>query len=77
MREDKIPLVQKSGPRRLQRFDAIQAETPFLLLAQEDNRRHLLAACQRIVNIKILLSYIKESEMHQSFSFDMNLNLLM
>ena len=77
MREDKIPLVQKSGPRRLQRFDAIQAETPFLLLAQEDKRRHLLAGCEGIVNIKIVLSYIKANEMHENFSFDMNLNLLM
>ena len=31
-------LVQKFGLRQLQRLDAIQAETPFLLLNQEDKR---------------------------------------
>ena len=36
-----------------------------------------LAGCQGIVNIKIILSYIKANEMHENFSFDMNLNLLM
>ena len=32
-------LVQKFGLLQLQRLDAIQAETPFLLVDQEDKRR--------------------------------------
>ena len=34
-------------------------------------------SAQRIVNIKIILSYINANEMHENFSFDMILNLFM
>ena len=40
-RENKIDLYRSSGLRQLQRFDAIQAETPFLLLSHEEDRRRL------------------------------------
>ena len=38
-KKNKIDLVQKFGLRRLQRFDVIQAESPFLLNQEEDKRR--------------------------------------
>ena len=40
-RENKIDLYRSSGLRQLQRFYAIQAETPFLLPTHEEDRRRL------------------------------------
>ena len=37
--KNKIDLSKSWGLRRPQRFDAVQVESPFLLLTQEDKKR--------------------------------------
>ena len=58
-RENKIDLNRSSGLRQLQRFDAIQAETPFLLLTQEEDRKRL---CMRGAFIHIQNSLVDSEE---------------
>ena len=58
-RENKIDLYRSSGLRQLQRFYAIQAETPFLLLTLEEDRRRL---CTQDVFIHIQNSLVDNEE---------------
>ena len=58
-RENKIDLYRSSGLRQLQRFYAIQAETPFLLLTHEEDRRRL---CTQDAFIHIQNSLVDNEE---------------
>ena len=58
-RENKIDLYRSSGLRQLQRFYAIQAETPFLLLTHEEDRRML---CTQDAFIHIQNSLVDNEE---------------
>ena len=58
-RENKIDLYRSSGLRQLQRFCAIQAETPFLLVTHEEDRRRL---CTQDAFIHIQNSLVNNEE---------------
>ena len=58
-RENKIDLYRSSGLRQLQRFYAIQAETPFLLPTHEEDRRRL---CTQDAFIHIQNSLVDNEE---------------
>ena len=66
-RENKIDLYRSSGLRQLQRFYAIQAETPFLLLTHEEDRRRL-CTLGAFIHIQNSLIDNEEDTVYQTIS---------